>query len=420
MRSNTKGKAGYTAVISLIVMAAGFILTIPWAATVPWVRFLQSGFEAGLVGGLADWFAVTALFRHPLGIPIPHTALLPKNRARVTQALVSTVQNELLSKESMTDKLETLQIGERLLELIERQMGTEQAKAAMLKLIETVLEQIPWEEAASLADKELKRFAAELDVSKLLQAGIGHAIDRQYDEKALNGLLDLVYDLVSRTDTRNRLGALAVNAVSQMNTGGFMSFAMNAFAGFVNEEKLGGMIQEQLLREILRLKNAQDGNRRWVLGELRKSLQSFGQTGEQREALEAWKHELLAGLDLTDKAAQVLEGIRIRLTAFIREERFADAYMLPYLARMLHKLKSDPAAMNSLETFIRTGLTQWIGENHHLIGKLIHENVDKFDNATLISLMEDKIGRDLQWIRVNGAICGFLIGLVLFGVRALV
>ncbi|SDE14236.1 Uncharacterized membrane-anchored protein YjiN, DUF445 family [Paenibacillus sp. UNCCL117] len=418
---NKKGKAGYTAVISLIVMFAGFVLTIPWAAAIPWVRFLQSGFEAGLVGGLADWFAVTALFRHPLGIPIPHTALLPKNRERVTQALVSTVQNELLSKESMTAKLETLQIGERLLELLDRQVGTEQAKEALLKLVETVLEQIPWDEAAGLAEKELRRYADELDVPQLLQTGVRYAVDRQYDEKALNGLLDLVYDLVSRTDTRNRLGALAVNAVSQMNTGGgFMSFAMNAFAGFVNEDKLGGMIQEQLLREIIRLKNAQDGNRRWVLGELRQALQSFGQTEEQREAIESWKRELLDGLELSDKTARVVQSIRSRLTDFVRGERFAEEYMIPYLKRMLHKLKSDAAAMHSLETFIRTGLTHWIGENHHLIGKLIHENVDKFDNATLISLMEDKIGKDLQWIRVNGAICGFLIGLVLFGVRALI
>jgi uncharacterized membrane-anchored protein YjiN (DUF445 family) len=417
--TSKKGRAGNTAMISLIVMFVGFVLTIPWAASIPWVRFLQSGFEAGLVGGLADWFAVTALFRHPLGLPIPHTALLPKNRERVTQALVNTVQNELLSKESLTAKLATLQLGERLLELLERQLGTEQAKAALVRLIETVLEQIPWDEAAKLADREIKRYAAEADVAQLLQAGIGHAVGRGYDEKALNGLLDLVYDLISRNDTRNRLGALAMNAVSQMNTGGFMSFAMNAFAGFVNEEKLGGMIQEQLLREILSLKQEQDGNRRWVLTELRKAVQGFGQTEEQREELEAWKHNLLEGLDLTDRAAHVLEGIRERLTAFIREEEFADTHMMPYLARVLHMLKSDEAAMHNIETFIRQGLTRWITDNHHLIGKLIHENVDKFDNATLISLMEDKIGKDLQWIRVNGAICGFLIGLVLFGVRAL-
>ena len=72
---------------SLIIMGVGFIATIPFQGSF-WIDLLQGGFEAGLVGGLADWFAVTALFRHPLGLRIPHTALLPNNRKRMTNALV--------------------------------------------------------------------------------------------------------------------------------------------------------------------------------------------------------------------------------------------------------------------------------------------------------------------------------------------
>ncbi len=74
----------YIAGISLGVMGVGFAASIPFQGTIAG-EIIQGGFEAGLVGGLADWFAVTALFRHPMGIPIPHTALLPKNRKRVTK-----------------------------------------------------------------------------------------------------------------------------------------------------------------------------------------------------------------------------------------------------------------------------------------------------------------------------------------------
>ncbi|UUZ90531.1 DUF445 family protein [Paenibacillus sp. P25] len=111
MSGNTK----FTAAVSLGVMAAGFAATIPWSGQ-PWVKFLQNGFEAGLVGGLADWFAVTALFRHPLGIPIPHTALLPKNRERVTNALISSVEQDLLSKQSLKNKLADTRIAPLVLD----------------------------------------------------------------------------------------------------------------------------------------------------------------------------------------------------------------------------------------------------------------------------------------------------------------
>ncbi len=89
---------------SLMIMGVGFIATTPFHGSV-WIDLLHGGFEAGLVGGLADWFAVTALFRHPLGIPIPHTALLPNNRKRITNALVSTLKNDWLSKESIQEKI---------------------------------------------------------------------------------------------------------------------------------------------------------------------------------------------------------------------------------------------------------------------------------------------------------------------------
>ncbi|MEH7108744.1 DUF445 family protein, partial [Bacillus sp. JJ1764] len=83
-----KKNTQHLATISLIVMAAGFLITIPLEPSI-WRTILQGGFEAGLVGGLADWFAVTALFRHPLGLPIPHTALLPKNREKIIAKIIS-------------------------------------------------------------------------------------------------------------------------------------------------------------------------------------------------------------------------------------------------------------------------------------------------------------------------------------------
>src|SRR5919205_3681366 len=113
-----KNKSHHLATISLIIMGIGFIATIPLQDSF-WGNILQGGFEAGLVGGLADWFAVTALFRHPLGIPIPHTALLPKNREKVSEGIIYMIENDWLSKESVTEKISKISISEKLMDLIE-------------------------------------------------------------------------------------------------------------------------------------------------------------------------------------------------------------------------------------------------------------------------------------------------------------
>ena len=103
-------KSRYIAGISLAVMGAGFITTRWWLPDNAWTHLLESGFEAGLVGGIADWFAVTALFRHPMGIPIPHTSLLLKNRRKIEGSLISAMENELLNKDSITRKLSGFQL----------------------------------------------------------------------------------------------------------------------------------------------------------------------------------------------------------------------------------------------------------------------------------------------------------------------
>src|SRR3954469_1714604 len=109
------------ALYSLMIMGGGFIVTFPFQGSI-WGDLLHGGFEAGLVGGLADWFAVTALFRHPLGIPIPHTALLPKNRNRIIAGIISMLENDWLTKESIRKKIDTIIFTEKLFEIIDKEL----------------------------------------------------------------------------------------------------------------------------------------------------------------------------------------------------------------------------------------------------------------------------------------------------------
>src|SRR6476620_6681555 len=121
------------AIYSLIIMGVGFIATTPFKGPIL-VDLLHGGFEAGLVGGLADWFAVTALFRHPLGIPIPHTALLPNNRKRMTSALVSVLINDWLSKESIQEKVKDMPFTEKLIIIMKKQLQTGPFKKGLIQL----------------------------------------------------------------------------------------------------------------------------------------------------------------------------------------------------------------------------------------------------------------------------------------------
>ncbi|MCR8636511.1 DUF445 domain-containing protein [Paenibacillus radicis (ex Xue et al. 2023)] len=413
-----KGKSKYTATVSLGIMAAGFVGTL--FVDGPWVRFLQSGFEAGLVGGLADWFAVTALFRHPLGIPIPHTALLPKNRAKVSQAFITTIQEDLLSKKSIMDKLAQVPIIIRLLRGAEQQLATDGAKAGIAKISEFAIQQIPLEKLAAYGEKEIIRLLGTLDLRSLIDKTLGQAYARGYDEKAFDFVLDMAEKLVRKNEIRDRMGVMAVQALAHLKTNGLMQFALNAFVGFFNEEKLGSLIQQFMLTGIEGLRSKENANRQAVMEALRDWLNKPEHQENIALELEKWKEQLATEWKLGDKLLVLLQRLQTQALEWVREEQFAENHVIPFLSRMIKQIEENEDLLNRMELGLREQIARLIEANHHKIGALIKENIDRFDDATLIELMEDKIGGDLQWIRVNGAICGFLIGLVLAGVHAIV
>lgn len=409
-------KTRHIATISLAVMAAGFLITIPFDANV-WVRFLRSGFEAGLVGGLADWFAVTALFRHPLGIPIPHTAILPNNRAKVTKALVSTVQNDLLSKQSIRDKIKQFAIVIRLLNGVEARLRTEEGTNAIVGASDFVVRSFPWEKLAPVLEREIGRRLEQIDTSALASKLVEYGFAKNWDGKAFDFVLDFAEDYINRESTVRQLGVMASGAISRIQTSGLMSFALNAFAGFMSEERLGETIRQLLQSQIWELRSETNPTRTGISETMRMKLDHILARPETKLALDQWKQDMQDKFDLSATLQTFLEQTRERLLAYIHTESYVADVAIPAIEQTIGRLKADEAQIERIETFIQDKLAGWIEDNHHKIGILIEENINKYDNETLIALIEDKIGSDLQWIRVNGAICGFIIGLTLAAIH---
>ena len=412
----TKNKGTHIASISLGVMAVGFAVTLPLdEGTVG--LLIQDGFEAGLVGGLADWFAVTALFRHPMGIPIPHTALLPKNRDKVTKALVSAIENELLNKESILAKISKVPLTQNLIELVEKEIvkpGFHRGAAAVIEKVISTVELAP---IAMMIEKEMKAYVETKDLFPLLLKVVDQMLERGYEEKGFDYVLTRAEEWILQPETRDGMGKMALEAIGRLELNGLMQFAVNAFMGFMTEDKLGAILQNLLLSTIFDLRQTENPNRERILSIIRAELDSLGQNEMLRRELDLWKHQLIEKLELEDTIRGILTTFQQRGIELIREERFGGEVLTPFITKQLTLLKSNPAWIQQFESMLHTQIIQLI-ETHHLkIGKLVQENLDKLDNKKLTELMEDKIGEDLQWIRVNGALCGFLIGLVLGAIK---
>ncbi|MGZ0039356.1 DUF445 domain-containing protein [Paenibacillus ottowii] len=411
---NTKTAAAW----SLVMMGAGFAATLPFQQF-GWARLLAGSFEAGLVGGLADWFAVTALFRHPLGIPIPHTALLPKNRGKLTDALVNTVENNLLHKESIASKIAEIKLAELVLKSVEKGIRTPEAVTFIDVLAKQLVRSLPIAELVPVITIGIKRQATEFDIGPLLEALARQAGERKYDQRALDYALEQTESWLLRPETGVTLGTLGMQAVSGLQVSGLMQFALNAFLGYLNEERMGEMIRHFLLDRVAELQVEGHPRRQAVLDGFNTQLIHLAAKDTVREGLNHWKNTLIDSWEGDAAISEKLEELRHHLLDYMEDASYVTTYIVPLLDQLLSDVWRNTELLDKINTWIVAGVTGVVEANHSQIGNLVRENVNKMDDASLIALMEDKLGQDLQWIRINGALTGFLIGIVLTGVRML-
>jgi uncharacterized membrane-anchored protein YjiN (DUF445 family) len=404
---------------SLVIMGAGFAASLPFQQYGA-VRLLAGAFEAGMVGGLADWFAVTALFRHPLGIPIPHTALLPKNRSKLTDALVSTVENNLLNKESIAAKIKDIQLAEMLLNGAERALASPKAAEAIDTLAKRLVSHLPLDSIAPVITWEIRRQITSLDAGALLESLAKQTLEHGYDQKVLDYALEQTESWLVKPESVMTLGTMGMQAISGLQLSGLMQFAVNAFLGYLNEERMGEMIRQFLLSRVYELQMEHHPRRDALLTGLQGQIEKLASDDAVHTRLNDWKNEQAASWKGEEMVLGKLEELRSRLLACMEDGTYVQTHILPLCARLFEDLRKDKELLDQMNEQIILAITGLVEKNHSRIGDLVRENVDKMDNATLITLMEDKLGQDLQWIRINGALTGFLIGIVLTGIRMLV
>ncbi|MDO3411662.1 DUF445 domain-containing protein [Saccharibacillus sp. CPCC 101409] len=403
--------------ISLIIMAAGFVACL-FLPENTWTFILVGGFEAGLVGGLADWFAVTALFRHPLGIPIPHTSLLLKNKERIVSSLVSAMENELLNKDSITRQLRKLNLVRGAASMLTRTMARKRTRQQVLDYTAELIAKLPLEKAIEPVREAAANYVRGADAAGLADRALTKVLNDGYEVQLFDYALGEAKKWVERPETKDTMGVLALEQLSSAKVGGFTGFAFQAFAGMVNEDKLGTMIQTMLRAGIDSLLDPYGEQRLAILREVRVKLFEAAGDEEKLEYVRGQVLEVLYEESTTAFIRENLERLREFALAKTAEERGRGGRLVFRLyAAVVRGLAAEPGRVEGWEEQVRGAVVQLAENNHYRIGKLVRDNVDRMDDNQLVEMLEEKIGQDIQWIRVNGAVCGFVVGIVLSLIR---
>ena len=398
------GAAGMKAAATglLVVMAAVFIAARAFETVFPWLGWVKAFAEAAMVGGLADWFAVTALFRHPLGLPIPHTAIIPRNKDRIGEALASFLKENFLIAAVVARRMRNIDIAGaagRFLRAPEGE-GTRIRHGAS-RLIADIFEGLDDERLGGIVKSAIASRLKSMEVSPLL----GHALASAINEDRHVPMLEAAIRWSARVlDSNESL----IREMVRKRTSWILKLA-----GL--DTKLADSIMDGLRKLTVEMStDPAHPVRRKVeeaLAQLANDLQTRPET---RERVEAMKDELLANRSVSLWLDTLWQKGR---EAIIRAARNPDAAMAGKLGEVLKSmgttLEKDARIRGAINQFARRAVAGMAASYGSSIVKLVSETVRGWDARTITARLESAVGRDLQYIRINGTLVGGLVGVLL-------
>jgi len=392
---------GLLAVALLVFVGASL-----YEAQFPWLGYVRATAEASLVGGLADWFAVTALFRHPLGLPIPHTAIVATRKERIGQILGNFVQNHFLSRDVIAANLRQVHPAERAAQWLADREHARQFSRQFASGLAKTLENLPTNELQDLVSQVVRNRVRTFRVAPALGKTLALALADNRQEELLNATVKLAADAVrnNRELIRERVRAETPWWVPP-----------------VLDDKIYQKIiaaVERLLHDMVMdpahpLRGAFDEA-------IRDFIERLQHSPEVIERAEALKEEWLMGAATDDLSRKLWEGIRQAVNNYAAGG--GDGSPTPLdsgLSEFGTALLSNPTLLAEIDDLLIDVTASVVEKYRHEIGDLIAKTVAGWDPQATSQRFELAVGRDLQFVRINGTLVGGLVGLAIYTITHL-
>jgi uncharacterized membrane-anchored protein YjiN (DUF445 family) len=407
--------------LALIVLLAAVGLAIaafPLRATW-WGGWILAIAEAGIVGGLADWFAVTAIFRRPLGLPIPHTALIPANWELMAERVGTMVGDRVLTKEYVSREVSRFDIADLLARAADR-VKPEDLEAAVRAVARWAADQLSPAATADIV-AWLRRFLLGRPLAPLLARAIEMAQRQGWDQRAVEALAGALGDALDRPDFRAAVGELVDEVLAgyreRMGTYPRLLIGLADVFGLINRDRLVGALHGA----IRKVAADPDDPLRRRLGEVIGALpERLRRDAGLAARVEAAKSELIASAEVTRLIEDAAEGLRRALVSDLAGEGSETvAWITARLDGLRRQLATDESLRRALDRWIKAHVIGLIERYHDRIAQFIERGVHALGPKGAVRLIEEHAGDDLQYIRVNGTVVGGLAGGALYAIHLL-
>jgi uncharacterized membrane-anchored protein YjiN (DUF445 family) len=406
--------------ISLLAAVLGAAVCHIAARTGPlagaeWLRIAKAGFEAAMVGGLADWFAVTALFRRPLGLPIPHTAIIRERRAKIIEGIVSMVQDDWLSPEIIGARLARIAPSDMIVDWLRDPEHVERLGAPLRDVLRSLARTLTEPEVVEFVDRSALQQLDRLPIDASLGRWLGRLAAGDGAVRVFETLARSLVNLAHRPGTAEKLQAWLDHSARQLHEEGKRLVPLILRRKLV-QRKVVEAVCDYASTELSKAAAVREHPlRRYVFGAVERFADRL--TADDPEALrqvEQLRIALVESLEARPLIRELLSQIREQLDRDLNEP---DSRLSQLVDRKLRAgildLLDDPERRATVDRWVRATANDLLQRHHHQIGLTVRENLEALDPDSLVAQIEDRVGNDLQFIRLNGALVGGLIGLLI-------
>jgi uncharacterized membrane-anchored protein YjiN (DUF445 family) len=390
----------------LVFFTVLFITSRLLESRYPWLGVVRAISEASMVGGLADWFAVTAIFRHPLGLPIPHTAIVPTRKDRIGRSLGNFVQKHFLTGEVLTRHLSGLQIARRMATWASQPENARHVATQVAAALARAAEVLPGDEIREAIHTSLVARGRATQVAPILGEVLSYVAADGRHQMLLDRALELVAGLVhqNREAIRDRVGTETPWWVPP-----------------VIDEKLYQKIVDGVERVLAEVREQPDHPVRVQFDRvLDDFIEGLKHSPEMIDRAERAKERLLEAPVVAELSGSLWDSTRRSLLRYADPNGPSPAPLERGIMAAAEAVLANESLLAEIDAAIIDATVNAVERYRPEIAALIERTVADWDAEDATRRIEIAVGRDLQFIRINGTLVGGLVGLLLYLLSELV
>jgi len=416
--------------ISLAVAIAGLIATElalrhGVAAGASW-QVIRQAFEAATIGGFADWFAVSALFHEvPLPVIRRHTNIIVKNRRRIVEGIADVVQNRWLAPQIIREHLSLFSASQYVLHYLGHKERFDKVLTIIRDIIGQVGRGLEAPEFAGFVERVVRDRLRDIQFAKPLGRWLGQYLRRGEHHRLWNALLTAVDTAAQRSDLQQLVQGMIGRALDEYHAAGFLKqlgIQMARRLNLVNEEQLAAILISKMTASVREARSDPSHPlRSWVDGIVIEFADKIA--GGDQDALAIVESVRIALIEAVG-SGEILQRALRRLGATMEEGfKNVDSDLNRLLRQELHRhldlFRVNITAQEQLDGWVKNLALELVEQRHDMIGQMVRGSLEKLSDLDLVRQIETKVGQDLQYIRLNGAIVGGFAGAVLAIIKLL-